>query len=207
MQNNPLPSVFIFDLFGVVISFDDQLVYRRISEHCPRPDAAMVVLDDLVSHPQLITSQISLVDIHNYVVEVCAYSKSYNDFMSHWLEPYTDSMDGMSEILQGLASRYPLVLLSNVDAAYWATMSSRHPELSYFHHRLVSCEIGVAKPDAEAFRQAADVAGVEPSVCLFVDDKLENIEAARSLGFQTHLFTGVPELKAALKASGVFVYG
>jgi len=202
MQNSSVPSTFIFDLFGVVIAFDDQLVYRRIAEYCSSFDAAMIALDDLVSHPELITSQISLVEVYNQVVETCAYSQSFNLFRSQWLEPYSHSMDGMSEILHGLASRYQLVLLSNVDAAYWATVLSRHPELNYFHHRLVSFEMGVAKPDAEAFRLAVDAVSGEPSDCIFIDDKLENTKAALSLGFQSYLFKDVSDLRKELHRIG-----
>jgi len=202
MRENGSPSAFIFDLFGVVISFDDKLVYRRIAEHCESFDVAMSSLEDLVSHPDLIMSKIALLDIYAYVVDTCGFSLSFDDFQSVWLEPYTESVVGMESILRGLSSRYQLVLLSNVDTCYWAGVSTLHPELKYFHTRLVSCELGFAKPDPRAFRHAASAAGKTPSECLFVDDKLENIEAARALGFQAHLFRDVAGLQKVLDSVG-----
>ncbi|MEV7805977.1 HAD-IA family hydrolase [Microbispora sp. NPDC088329] len=41
-------------------------------------------------------------------------------------------------------------------------------------------------------------AGVPVERCLFVDDRAENVEAAGALGMTAVLFTGVPDLEAAL---------
>lgn len=49
---------------------------------------------------------------------------------------------------------------------------------------VATCAVGVHKPDAGAFLHAADALGLQPAKILFVDDKLENVEAARALGMQ-----------------------
>ncbi|WP_327090813.1 HAD-IA family hydrolase [Nonomuraea sp. NBC_01738] len=45
-----------------------------------------------------------------------------------------------------------------------------------------SAKVGVAKPDARIYEIAAETAGAEPGRCLFIDDRLDNVEAARALG-------------------------
>jgi putative hydrolase of the HAD superfamily len=45
-----------------------------------------------------------------------------------------------------------------------------------------SCSVGLAKPDERIFHLAADRLGLPPDRCLFVDDREENLAAARSLG-------------------------
>lgn len=47
---------------------------------------------------------------------------------------------------------------------------------------IATCSIGVHKPDAGAFLHATDALGVQPHEVLFVDDKPENVQAARALG-------------------------
>lgn len=42
--------------------------------------------------------------------------------------------------------------------------------------------MGVAKPDREIYEIAAGRAGAALDRCLFIDDRLENIEAAVALG-------------------------
>lgn len=197
------PSVFVFDLFGVVISFDDSIVYRRIAKYCDDPDRAMPALEDLVSCPKLITGQLTLFEIHRRLVENHGLSLTPNEFDELWREPYSESMVGMGIVLEALRTKYKLLLLSNVDAYYWTTVRARHPELRHFNSILLSCELGLAKPDRRIFAHAAATAWVSPADCFFVDDKLRNIEAARSCGFSAHLFNGVPGLRAALRRVGV----
>ena len=197
------PSVFVFDLFGVVISFDDSIVYRRIAKYCAEPDRAMPALEDLVSCPKLITGQLTLFEIHRGLVENHGLSLTPNEFDELWREPYSESMVGMGIVLEALRTKYKLLLLSNVDAYYWTTVRARHPELKHFNSILLSCELSLAKPDRRIFAHAAATAGVSPADCFFVDDKLRNIEAARSCGFSAHLFNGVPGLRAALRRVGV----
>ncbi|MGW6709986.1 HAD family hydrolase [Streptomyces sp. NPDC054956] len=49
-------------------------------------------------------------------------------------------------------------------------------------HVVSSARVGVAKPDRKIYEIAADRAGVRPHRCLFIDDRLENVEAAVALG-------------------------
>ncbi len=52
-------------------------------------------------------------------------------------------------------------------------------------HILISAELGVAKPDLEIYKILADTLDCDFNEILFVDDFIENIQAAKSLGIQT----------------------
>ena len=195
-------KAFIFDLFGVIISFDETIVYQRIAKYCNDSEQAAVALKGLVSCPKLITSQITLQDVYHDISEKHGLSLTYDEFEILWLEPYTESMLGMSKILETLQSKYQLLLLSNVDPYYWLTVRARHPEVNYFDSILLSCGLGIAKPDHRVFSYAATVAELSPSECFFVDDKAENIKAAQSCGFNAYLFDGISGLQKTLKCVG-----
>lgn len=47
-----------------------------------------------------------------------------------------------------------------------------------------SAEEGVAKPDEEIYRRAADRIGLSPEACVFVDDGDANVRAAEALGMR-----------------------
>jgi HAD superfamily hydrolase (TIGR01509 family) len=53
---------------------------------------------------------------------------------------------------------------------------------------VVSAEVGVRKPARAIYEWFLERAGCDPAECLFVDDVVENLEGARSLGFQTAWF-------------------
>jgi putative hydrolase of the HAD superfamily len=53
---------------------------------------------------------------------------------------------------------------------------------------VASCEVGVDKPEPEIFRICTERLKLEPSACLFVDDRARNVESAARLGWRTMLF-------------------
>ncbi len=194
----PEPEAFIFDLFGVLISFDNDIVYARLAKHCADREDAFKRLNGLMSSRDVITGKVTLPQIYESLVEGHGLSLDYEGFVDAWVEPYSIPIPGMAELIRSLSSNYRLLLLSNVDTYDWEAIRPAHPELSYFHALLVSCDLGIAKPDSAIFEQASRVAESDPSHCLFVDDTLENIEAAHALGFQTHWFDRLETLRDQL---------
>ncbi|MFD3789127.1 HAD-IA family hydrolase [Streptomyces cyaneofuscatus] len=90
--------------------------------------------------------------------------------------------------LRGIRRRCRLGILSNsfVGARERETALYRFDEL--VDEIVYSHEIGINKPDPRAFEAACAALGVRPEDCLFVDDVLVNVEAARGLGMQAHLY-------------------
>jgi HAD superfamily hydrolase (TIGR01509 family) len=200
MEKPPLePRVFIFDLFGVVIEFDNDIVYSRLARHCRDEQEAFSRLNGLMARVDVITGAVTLPHIYESLVETHGLSLSYEKFVEAWLEPYSKPLPGMAQILEQLSRSYKLFLLSNVDAYYWQTVRALHPELDYFDALLVSCELGLAKPDSAIFEHIGRMSGVDPVDCFFIDDTIANIKAADAMGFQTHLFIGVDALRMELK--------
>ncbi|MCF6474528.1 HAD family hydrolase [Nonomuraea sp. MG754425] len=71
--------------------------------------------------------------------------------------------------------------------------------LTYFADDVVSsARVGVAKPDPRIYEIAAGRAGVAPERCLFVDDRLPNVEAARRLGMTGVHYRTYADLAAVL---------
>ncbi|MEU8357481.1 HAD-IA family hydrolase [Nonomuraea sp. NPDC048882] len=71
--------------------------------------------------------------------------------------------------------------------------------LTYFADDVVSsARVGMAKPDPRIYEIAAERAGVAPERCLFVDDRLPNVEAARALGMTGVHYRSFHDLAAVL---------
>ncbi len=80
--------------------------------------------------------------------------------------------------------------LSNGVAEAMATIRAARPLERWFDVVVVSCEVGVAKPDPTIFQMCLSRLGVKASQALFVDDRIENIHGAARLGIQTFHFVG-----------------
>lgn len=198
----PDVEVFIFDLFGVIISFDNDVVYTRLAQHCADPGDAVRRLAGLMSGRDIITGELSLRQLHQRLVDTCGLTLAYPEFEAAWLEPYSEAMPGVADLVTTLAENYRLLLLSNVDRYYWEVVRAMHPELEYFDSLLLSCDLGLAKPDPEIFLRASQSAGADSAQCLFVDDTRVNVAAAQALGFQTHWFRGIRGLCQELRQAG-----
>ncbi|ODS91222.1 MAG: HAD family hydrolase [Comamonas sp. SCN 65-56] len=82
--------------------------------------------------------------------------------------------------LEFLASRYPIVALTNGNADVHAAGVGR-----FFHAHLGAAQLGFAKPDARIFRAAAAVAGVAADAVLHVgDDAVLDMRGALDAGMQ-----------------------
>jgi putative hydrolase of the HAD superfamily len=103
-----------------------------------------------------------------------------------WLHPNAESVQAISE------SRVRLALFSNAPIEV-AEGIERSPGLAPFNKYFFSCYLRATKPDVEAYRKVLAALAAEPEDVVFVDDRPPNIDAARALGIEAHLFDG-PEL-------------
>jgi 2-haloacid dehalogenase len=193
----------IFDLFGVLVEFNDDLVSARLADSCACPVSAFRALRDIVSRGDPIRGRLTLDGLHDELRARHGLELSREAFETCWLKSYSRAMPGMEVLLSELARRHPLVLLSNVDKYYWRTLSDDLVELRHFDHRVLSWQTGVAKPEQQAFELAIKASGTSASRCFFIDDKAENVEAARELGMGAHLFVGVTALRQELEREGL----
>ncbi|GAA2412161.1 HAD family hydrolase [Nonomuraea africana] len=111
--------------------------------------------------------------------------------VSFWVD------DEVRALLAKAQERVPLILLTNA----MDTLEEHLDRLGLTHFAdavVSSARVGLAKPDPRIYELAAEVAGAAPSRCLFVDDRLENVEAARALGMIGVHFTEVSDLAEAL---------
>ncbi|KAB8187705.1 HAD family hydrolase [Microbispora catharanthi] len=114
-----------------------------------------------------------------------------------WLAARTWADEEVLALLTRARARVPVVLVSNATSE----LASHLRELELhdaFDHVVSSYDVGVAKPDPRIFEIAARHAGVPPGRCLFVDDRAENVGAARVLGMTGVVFRAPADLETAL---------
>lgn len=67
-----------------------------------------------------------------------------------------------------------------------------------FDAELLSCEVGLAKPDPAIYQKAVQLAECAPEECIFIDDKENNLIPARELGMTTILATNSEQIRRDL---------
>jgi putative hydrolase of the HAD superfamily len=94
-------------------------------------------------------------------------------------------------------------ILSNIGDEMEAGILTHFPWLAEFTHHTFSHRLGIAKPDPAIYLHAAQGLDTPPAHILFVDDKPENIQAARDVGMVTVQYTGHNAFIAEMKLHGL----
>lgn len=109
-------------------------------------------------------------------------------------------MEGMREVILHIKQKYnaSVYLLSNI-SRYFVAHSHEIPILSLVDKCIFSSTCGMVKPNPNIFKHLCSECELLPSQTVFVDDRPENVEGARSIGMVGYCFDGDAEkLRKAL---------
>lgn len=93
-------------------------------------------------------------------------------------------------------------LLSNIDDRYTRLIRS-FGFYDPFTPCLLSCEMGLEKPKREAYELLLRELNLPGSQVVFIDDKEENVEAAKQLGIDAVLFRSSEQVRSELSKRGL----
>lgn len=117
-----------------------------------------------------------------------------------WIHVREDSV----RILHRLAENgVRLALLSNAPLDIAAALR-RSPVLLGFEALFFSAELGICKPDSGIYEQVLHELGSAAERTAFVDDREENVLAAKRLGIVAHHYAGTGGLESFLIEHGLF---
>jgi putative hydrolase of the HAD superfamily len=93
-------------------------------------------------------------------------------------------------------------ILSNIGDAMETGVMARCAWLGDFTHRTFSHRLKIAKPESAIYLHAAEGLAVSPAEVLFIDDRAENIAAAREAGMHAVQYTDHAAFLRALRDGG-----
>ena len=191
----------IFDLGGVIIPHDNGKLYRQLADGCSVQSALQRVADDNDDY-RYQTGEMPIEHLHGRLVDELGYQSDWEVFRQKFC-CHLEVDRAMLEFVDQLSRTNRVMLFSNTNQVHWDHLDTRTDGLLGRFERYLSHEIGAVKPHAHAFVMVAERAGVTPGSCLFIDDRLDNVEAARLAGFQAEQFTDQTSLAALLREAGV----
>ena len=106
------------------------------------------------------------------------------------------------EIVKKLKSKISLAALSNTFLSH-ADIIREKGIYEPFDFVILSYEVRMRKPDLGIFKFTLKRLGVDLKQTFFVDDREENVEAARKIGIKSFLFESPQSLKKELKKLGL----
>jgi HAD superfamily hydrolase (TIGR01509 family) len=185
---NPIRFIY-FDVGGVLLEF----------EHS-RTQIPQIFGIDKVSYSQVMTNvahQRNIGKLNGQELEIIFNKEFGKVFPKGYLVTGQSAelfspIKEMHHFIEKLATRYRLGLLTNVSREVHDRIQRDFANVLYppvdLEIKITSFEEGVAKPDLEIYRRAIARTKLHAAEILFIDDKLENITAAKQVGMQAMLF-------------------
>lgn len=185
MSNNYYKAL-IFDMGEVLVKTFDRNPRTKLANQF---NISFEELEKLVylsdSATQAMSGKISEVDHFNFVLKVLGSPEmSINDFQkAFWGGDNIDQE--IIAFIQSLKNQYKLGLLSNAMDTTRQRLTESYNLMDYFYISIFSFEVKMVKPNPKIFPIILDKLNVAPNEAIFIDDMLENIEAADTLGIKT----------------------
>ncbi len=127
------------------------------------------------------------------------YEKEIQGFGDRYTEFVLGEMEGMRSLLSRLKEQgYKLYGLTNWCSKVHITMT-QYPIFQLLDGRLISSEEHLVKPEQAIYERICRKFNLKAEECVFADDKIENVEAAKAYGMQGIWFKDTKQYEVELK--------
>ena len=177
---------FLFDLGNVFFDWDPERILKPIFND----DERMNFFINKISFPLLdtrcdagVTIEVAVNDaikkFPEFKKEIKLYYPNHGNMVGGFFQKTVDVFYKIKEL------NYPCFVLSNWSAETYEGMEETYPFLKDFDGKIISGRDFLIKPDPAIYELAISRFNLIPEETLFIDDRLDNIEAAQNLNFQT----------------------
>ena len=183
----------VFDLGGVILDID----YNRTRKEFE--DLGVKQFDEMYSQTnanqlfqKLETGHISNDEFFKELSSVTNFGLTQQQIRSAWDAMLLEFRESSLDFLEEIKSKYNTYLFSNTNFIHmeafckiFHTKERAHPFNDYFDKAFYSCEIGLRKPDAKSYQWILNHLDIKADKTLFIDDSIQNVEAAKGVGMKT----------------------
>ena len=177
---------FLFDLGNVFFDWNPEKILKPIFND----DERMNFFIKNISFPLLdtrcdagITIEVAVNDavkkFPDFEKEIKLYYPNHGNMVGGFFQKTVDVFYKVKNL------NYPCYVLSNWSAETYEGMEDQYPFLKEFDGKIISGRDFLIKPDPAIYELAISRFNLIPEETLFIDDRIDNIEAAQKLKFQT----------------------
>lgn len=173
-------KVLFFDFFGVICSEISPTWFKK---HLNEIEA-MEVKEEIMSRADL--GIISEDEVYKIIEN--RFNVNASTVKKEWQDLIKINNDLVSKI-KLLKKEHKVILVSNAMSSFLRRILDNHNLNELFDSQYISAEIKLAKPNKEYFEYVINKEKINKDDIIFFDDSIKNINAARSLGIKSILFT------------------
>ncbi len=176
----------LFDIGKVLLSFEREPTLRDFARYSTTIGEQDFEFGNVFVSPyweQMELGELSPREYYGHFRRASGCRISYRHFVLIWTAHFTPTQ-AIVDYGRSLAGKYGIYFFSNTDPIHIPPLFERFPSLLFFDGCALSWELGARKPDPRFFHRGLAKFGLDPTECLFVDDRPENTRTARKLGMQ-----------------------
>ena len=189
----------VLDLGGVVVEIDFGEAFRVWSAHSEVPVG--ILRERFSMDESYARHERGEIDATEYFTSLRASLGLRLDddrIEEGWNAIFLGEFPGVRTLLARLRERVPIYAFSNSNPTHHAVWARRYAEtLALFDRVFVSSDLGLRKPEPEAFLAVAEKIGIGTEALLFLDDAHENVAGARAVGMTAEHVTRFADVEAA----------
>ncbi len=122
------------------------------------------------------------------------------ELFGNWIAGF---YDGTKAMLSRIPSMYKKACLSNTNEILWPPVRDEYGLGGLLDAYYLSHEMGMLKPDKEAFEYVISDLDIAPERIAFFDDLELNVNSAKQSGLHAFVTRGIAELESELGRLGV----
>ena len=199
VMNSKIDTV-IFDLGGVLVDWDPMNLYKKVFE--TEKEARWFIDNVCTSAWNVEQDGGRLIDdaVKLKIAEFPEYEEQIELFYTRWEEMFAENIQTNIDIQQSLIKNpnYKVYALTNWSAEKWERSLELFPFFKDFEGVIVSGQEKTRKPFDDIYQLVFNRFTVTPSNAIFIDDNLDNVNAAIKNGMNAVQFTGKTPLKNLL---------
>ena len=176
----------IFDVGQVLVKFNPQNLFIKILKDEEKVDFFLKNICTWEWHIQ----QDLIYDTSKAAGPVIKKYPEYKEAIEAFYGRFLEMIDSVHQENVNLALKlkqkgYPIYLLSNFPGDQFEKYRLQNSFLDEFDDRIISGDVGLAKPDIKIYQLAIKKFNLNPEESLFIDDKIENTRGAEQVGIKT----------------------
>ncbi len=199
----------VFDLGHVLVDWDPRYLYReRFGGDVEAMEYFLAEVCSPAWHHEVDRGRPWAEAIAERIRLHPAHAEHILAYQHEWARMFAGDLPGTVALLQGLAAAgLRLHALSNYPAEPVDFLYERFAWMTLFEHVIISGRLGVAKPDPAIYEHLLGTIDRPSACCLFIDDRPDNVAAARASGIDAIHFTTAERLAVDLAARGLPAHG
>jgi len=199
------PRFLYFDLGMVLLDFSVERMLRQMAAVSGvSPEALKEILFDRGLMKQYETGKISTPEFYELYCGRTGTRPDYDALCRAGSEIFSINVPMLPIVAQLRQAGYRLGILSNTCECHWQYCMEHYRFVNEcFQVHVPSFQIGAVKPDAAAFRAAAELAGCRPEEMFFVDDIPAHVEGAKAVGIDAIHYSSAAQVAAELRRRGI----